>query len=57
MHTPKETNDVINTKTNAFSLASDGDVEESIFFNAELKILYQQFLIFLEFMNAFLITL
>ena len=55
MHTPKETNDVINT--NAFSLASDGDVEESIFFNAELKILYQQFLIFLEFMNAFLITL
>ena len=42
-----ETNDEIKTKRNAFSLVS---VEESMFFfNAELKIPYQQFLTFLNF--------
>lgn len=45
-----ETNDEIKTKRNAFSLVSDVFVEESMFFfNAELKISYQQFLTFLNF--------
>ena len=51
MHTPAETNDEIKqgkTKTNTFSLVSDLDVQDSI-----LKVSYQQFLSFLNFMNMF----
>ena len=40
VHTPKETNEEIKIKRNTFSLAADVDVEESVFFNAELKLFY-----------------
>ena len=36
-----------------FLLVPDADVEEFCFFNAEFKIPYQQFLIFLSFMSTF----
>ena len=37
-----------------FSPVSDGDVEESCFiFNTELRISYQQFSIFIRFINTF----
>ena len=40
VHTPKETNEEIKIKRNTFSLVADVDVEESVFFNAELKLLF-----------------
>ena len=48
MHTPKETNDKIKTNRNTFPFVSNVDVEESMFFYAELNIHYLQFLIFLQ---------
>ena len=39
IHIPKETNDEIKTKRNAFSFASENDIGESMFFNADLKLL------------------
>ena len=54
MHTPKETNDKIKTNRNTFPFVSNVDVEESMFFYAELNIHYLQFLIFCRFMNSFL---
>ena len=41
LHTPEETNEEIKTKRNSFSLFSDVAVEESMFFYAELKLLFQ----------------
>ena len=41
MHTPRETSDKIKTTRNTFSLASDNDAEESMFFNPKLKSFYQ----------------
>ena len=41
-------------KRNTFPLVSDVDVEESMFFCAELKMPYKQFVIFYRFMNTFL---
>ena len=45
-----ETNDEIKTKRNTFSLVSDVFVEDPCFFNAELKVPYQQFSTFCSFM-------
>ena len=42
LHTPKKTHKEIRTNSEIFSLVSDVDVEESIFFfNAELKLLFK----------------
>ena len=35
-----KTNEEIKTKRNTFSLVADADVEESVLFNAELKLLF-----------------
>ena len=37
MHTPRETSDKIKIKRNTFSLASDNDAEESMFFESKVK--------------------
>ena len=56
MHTPKETHNEIKTKRYTFSPASGTDVKKyCCFFNVELQIRfrYQQFQIFLSFMETF----
>lgn len=40
-HIPKQTKDERKTKGYAFPLVYDEDVERSMFFNGELKILHQ----------------
>ena len=41
LKTSKRTNEKIKTNRDTFSLVSDVDVEESMFFNTELKLLFQ----------------
>ena len=55
IHTPKKTNDEVKTKRYIFSPVSDVDVEKwyLFFFNVELEIRHQQFLVFLSFMSTF----
>lgn len=55
-HTPTQTKDERKTKGYAFPLVYDEDVERSMFFNGELKILHQQFQVFLSFISYILKT-
>ena len=56
MQTPKDTNNERETNRYKFLLAFDIDVDKSFFSCRVHKILYQQHLIFLSFMNKYLHT-